>query len=318
MSKITRSLAWMVIVGLILAVGSVATLRSDPSLPAAGIALFDLLERLGDALVIAAIVGGVIEKTILKKDLQKDLLEQARNFFINYFGRLLPKELQRRLRSYLEISLVRTSWDITYTIQHWEGHRGHLKLETVMDYVMENRSEEIQPYEFLYEVEDSLCPEISQTAITSVRVNTDNYDADRLKDLVTAARGYQIFKPAAPVSMEPSTGSRHSSYSFHAESVECFKDGIVSPFWALYPVMKTKFTIWYPDDVEVLFDVTLGDVDKVTKKEAVAEGDKKGTRWIINEPILPGQGFHLRCNLKPLAQSGPAPKAPSALPNMVS
>jgi hypothetical protein len=314
MSKLTVLLAVMMIVGLILAVGSAATLHSDPFAPPILIALFDLLERLGDALVIAAIVGGVIEKTILKKD----LLEQARNFFISYFGRLLPKELQRRLRSYLEISLVRTSWDITYTIQHWEGCPGYLRLETEMDYVMENRSEETQPYEFIYEVEDSLCPEISQTAITSVRVNNDNYDATQLQQLMTAAHGYQIFKPSAPVNMKPSTGSKHSTYSFHAESVECFKGTIVSPFWALYPVMKTRFTIWYPEDLQVLFDVTLGDVDKVTKKEAVAEGDKKGTRWIINEPILPGQGFHLRCNLKPLAQSGPAPRAPSALPNMVS
>src|ERR1044071_2882194 len=108
MSKLTFLLAVMMIVGLILAVGSVATLHSYSSAPSVLIALFGLLERLGDALVIAAIVGGVIEQTIRKKDLP----EQARNFFIDYFGRLLPKELQRRLRSYLEISLVRTSWDI--------------------------------------------------------------------------------------------------------------------------------------------------------------------------------------------------------------
>jgi hypothetical protein len=313
MSKLTVLLAVMMIVGLILAVGSAATLHSDPFAPPILIALFDLLERLGDALVIAAIVGGVIEQTILKKDLP----DQARNFFINYFGRLLPKELQKRLRSYLEITLVRTKWDITYTISHWDGRPDYLKLETIMDYEMENRSEEVQQYNFIYEVEDSLCPHISPTAITSVRVDTDNYNATQLSKLVTAARGYQIFKPAAPVSMEPSTGSRHSSYSFHAESIECFKGVIVSPFWALYPVMKTKFTIWYPDDVEVLFDVTLGDVDEVTTRDPVAEGAKKGTRWIINEPVLPGQGFHLRCNLKPPAKSRPAPGVPSALPNVV-
>jgi hypothetical protein len=314
MSRLRFLLAVMMIMGLILAVGSVAILHSYPAAPPLLISLFDLLERLGDALVIAAIVGGVIEQTILKKDLP----EQARNFFINYFGRLLPKELQKRLRSYLEISLVRTSWDISYTIEHWKERPGYLKLETAMDYVMENRSEEVQQYHFIYEVEDSLCPEISQTAITYVRINTDNYNATQLEQLVTATNGYQLFKPDAPVDMEPSTGSKHSTYSFHAESVECFKGVIISPFWALYPVMKTTFTIWHPEDLQVLFDVTLGDVDKVTTQEPMTAGTRKGIRWTINEPILPGQGFHVRCNLKRPAQSGPALGPPSALPSMVS
>ena len=316
MSKLTFRLIVLAILGLglILSGVSATLVHTRPSVSPEFVFFLELLERLGDALAIAAIVGGVIEQLVFKKE----YLKQVKGWFIDYFGGELPEELRERLREYLEISLIRTTWDITYAIEHWTGHAGYLRLKTTMDYYMENHAEESEEYEFVYEVEDSLCPEISQTAITSVRVVSENYDADQLKRLVKPERGYQVFESDAPVNLEPHAGPGHPTYPFHAESVECFKGVIVSPFWALYPVMKTTVTIWYPDDIELFFDVTLGDVEEVTTKEPVVHGNKKGTCWTINRPILPGQGFHVRCNLKPPAQSGASSTTPSVRPSMIA
>lgn len=288
-------LCMMAIVGLILAVGSATLVHTYPAMHAGLVTVLELLERLGDALVIAAIVGGVIEKIVFKKE----TIEQARNLFIWYFGRLLPPELQNRLRGYLEMSLVRTRWDITYTIEHWNGNPDYLRLETVSEYDMQNHSDQKQDYQYRYEVEDSLCTELAQTLITFVKVDRETYESDDLRSLVKPERGYQVFRHPRPVEMEPHSRATHPTYSFSAKSIECFKRTIVSPFWALYPVITTRFTIWHPEDVDVLFDVTIGDVGEVTTEDPLTEGSKKGTRWTINQPILPGQGFHVRCNLKP-------------------
>src|SRR5437870_9400246 len=108
MSKLTFVLIVLVVLGLIFAVVSATYVHTHPSAPPWVIALLELLERLGDALAIAAIVGGVIEQFVFKRE----LLDRSRDFFIRYFGRLLPEELQKRLRDYLEISLIRTTWSI--------------------------------------------------------------------------------------------------------------------------------------------------------------------------------------------------------------
>ena len=294
MSKLTFWLIVFVILGLALAVGS-ATIVHTRTLAPGLVAFLELVERLGDALAIAAIVGGVIEQVIFKKE----LLDRARDFFIRYFGRLLPEELQRRLRDYLEISLIRSTWDITYDIEHWDGKQGYLRLTTEMKYRMENRSEAPQTYQFRYEVEDSLCPDIAQTSITWIRMLSDAWDENELKKarLVRSERGYQVFRET-DVEIPPYKTFGKGIYEFEARSVECFKKSLISPFWALQPVIRSTFRVLYPADVEVFFDVTFGEVEQMTRREDREQSGRKESLWTILKPILPGQGFEVRSNLK--------------------
>jgi len=74
MSKLTFRLIVLVILGLILSVLSATLVHTQPSASPWRVAILELLERLGDALAIAAIVGGVIEQLVFKKE----LLDRAR------------------------------------------------------------------------------------------------------------------------------------------------------------------------------------------------------------------------------------------------
>ncbi len=312
MSKLTFWLILFVILGLILSVLSATIVHTQPSASPWLVAILELIERLGDDLAIAAIVGGVIEQLVFKKELQ----DRARDFFVRYFGRLLPEELQRRLRDYLEISLIRTTWDITYDIEHWPDKAGYLKLTTEMKYKMENRSEEPQTYHFRYEVENSLCPEVAETSITGVRWLTESYNEVDLQEMefVRSERGYQVLK-VKEVPLPPFKKLGVGVYDFGAQSVECFKGIIVSPFWSLYPAIKTTFLMRYPKDVEVLFEVTFGETEEMTQKnDQPDEGSRNVTLWTITKPILPGQGFEVRCKLKPHAQSVAVPPLPESRP----
>jgi hypothetical protein len=299
MSKLTVTLILLLLLGLVLAVVCATLVHVTPSASPWLVAILELFERFGDALAIAAIVGGVIERIAF----QKELLERSRDFFIRYFGRLLPSELQKRLRDYLEISIIRTEWNISYDIEHWPDKPGYLRLITESRYTMENRSEQQQTCRFLYEVENSLCPEIAETCITGIRLINDEYDEDVLKDehLIKSERGYQIFE-RSDITLPPFKKIGRGVYEFEARSVECFKGVIVSPFWSVYPVIKTKFSIKHPQDVEVFFEVTFGDTSEMTEKKERSENSRKETVWTITKPILPGQGFEVRCNLKPPTQ----------------
>lgn len=300
MSRLTLHLLLLLALGLALAVGCATLVHTLVSPSPWLIAILELLERFGDALAIAAIVGGVIEQIAFKKE----LLERSRDFFIRYFGRLLPLELQKRLRDYLEISLIRTEWNIVYDIEPWPDRPGYLRLTTEIKYTMENRSEEQQRYHFIYEVENSLCPEVAETCITRVRLVNDQYDEDVLREekMITSERGYQVFEKDGIV-IPPFKKIGRGVYEFEAGSVECFKGVIVSPFWSAYPVIRTAFLIRHPVDVEVLFEVTFGNTHEMTDRaDQEIGGSRKETKWTITKPILPGQGFEVRCKLKTPAQ----------------
>src|SRR5258706_2705711 len=170
--KVWQALASAFVVGMILVVIPPIYKDYHPQPPLAIIALFDFIERLGDAVLIAVVIGGGIERILGKKEFRDHLLESS----VDIFGRMLPKELREGIKSYLEISIIRTRWDIVYEIEEWPGKPGYLKLDTQIKYDMQNRSDESADYPFKYEVEDSLCPDIAETAITYIRLHEERYD----------------------------------------------------------------------------------------------------------------------------------------------
>jgi hypothetical protein len=136
---------------------------------------------------------------------------------------------------------------------------------------MENHSEDPTDYDFKYSVEESLYPHVGCTQITFVRLGEETYEGAVLAKVIKIENNYQTF--LSKKQLQPHSRPSKPTYSFTARSEECFRDSAFSPFFANYPVMNTALSVWYPDE---------------------ALRDRKGIKWIIKRPMLPGQGFVVR------------------------
>ena len=191
--------------------------------------------------------------------------------------------------------LVRTSWDITYTIT--KAKSGYITLVTSSTDTMENRMKETMPYDFVYNLEGSLCPsEFGSSTITQVKLPdhapvTEGFPTDENKN--------QSFTKRIP--MEPG-----KKYTFDVTTSECKRESDFSLFYAKCPVMKVTLTVLgIVEDFDVSLELTF--FHTVPKFGEVTVDGKKGRQWIIDKPIppmLPGQGFLLKWSPKqPLASA---------------
>lgn len=127
--------------------------------------------------------------------------------------------------------------------------------------------------------------------------------------MVTSAKGYQVLKFERELKLDPYDGPGNPTYEFRAESIQSFKDSVVSPFWALYPVLEATFTVYYPEGFDVRFEPTFDDAGEPQPVGDKADKQLRGLQWKIKNPILPGQGFFVRCTKTPPAQPGTALKS---------
>lgn len=300
--KLWKVLAIAFVVGVVCVVLPLMVER--PELPDAYKVFLGFVERLGDALLIAVVLGASVERIFHRQEFREAALE----FFL---GGLRLTKLRDCIKRYLEISLIRTKWNIVYEIDTWANKEGYIELKTQLDYDMQNHSETVTAYPFKYEVEDSLCPDVAETSITYIRLDKKVYETpEQLLALVKSDKGYRVVHESVE-GLQPYNPSERPTYRFEAKSTECFRGHFVSPFSASYPTIETVFTIWYDKSkFDVSFELTFGEVGP----DAIEDGGlfdkgKQGTRWTITKPILPGQGFLVRCKLKT-----PDPGTVSSLP----
>jgi hypothetical protein len=286
-SRLLVVLPAIFIVGLLLAIGFECpeflsrggTLSKICFLPVRAVEVF---HKIGEALMIAAVLAAIVDE-----DLKGQLIADADRFTS---GRNLPSELREYLHDCLTSPLVRSRWDITYTIERWPAKPGYVKLTTRSAYQMENHSRHRAHYDFVYEVEKSLYPEIGETEITAVEIP----ETGRVTGATLAAEillENEFFRyPKTPQSLKLKPLKSKQTYEFASESVECFRDTQYSYFWATYPVMLTTLTVIHEKtDFRVSLELTF-DKNDVARQEDVPNG----TKWTINQPILPGQGFVTR------------------------
>jgi hypothetical protein len=262
--------------------------------------LVEIVHKIGEAFVIAPLLAFIVDEALKKK-----LLRDASTFMI---GHVLPGELREHLQTYLRSPLVRTRWDVTYTIEKWTNDKGefcegYVKLSTISEYDMQNYAHTTNTYKFRFEVEDSLHKQVGNTKITSVLLPGDAQvlEGAALEREVYAKNGYQRF-PETPRNFRLKSSHKPGTpiYTFKAESIECFRDSGYSQFWAGYPVVEANLTVLYPKkDFDVSLELTFDD-NEAAEKEELSEG----TKWKIRGPILIGQGFIARWDAKPPASAG--------------
>jgi hypothetical protein len=257
-------------------------------------AFLTLVERSGDALLIAAALWAILERSKHDEFLQ----DLGKKLLVNVFGSNLPEKLRKHIQAYFNFPFVRTTWDIEYRIDLQTETADHLRLFTSSQYVMHNHSSESQEYEFIYEVEKSQCNHSAE--ITKMVAGNETFTGARLAGMVESTEGYLRFKRLATSQQfeafwEPVPSGDNKSFT--AMSVECFRNVLVSPFWAAYPVLDATFSIYYDrTKFHVYFEIT---GDDVRPPEDIKDetGNAIGQRWKTAKPILPGQGFFVRASM---------------------
>jgi hypothetical protein len=251
-----------------------------------------LIQALGEAMAIAAVIAGLVDEAAKRKFLR----EFAEDISTHIVGRLLPPLLREHIHHYLSVDFVRYNWEIVYRIDIAE--EGFIRLETTTRYEMENRSPFERKFVVGYEVEESWSPDIGKTRITFVKARDLLHEQDLFErqeeELKTKKEG-RFVKLCADRDMEiiiPGYDLQpQHRYSFELRSVEYFRDSFQTPFLALHPVLKTTLTVIYPKDrLEVDLSLTFDELDLAAHPEPIKEGKK----WTIVRPILPGQGFFVR------------------------
>jgi len=257
--------------------------------------LFTLIERFGDALFIAAFLWLLVEKS--KHD---EFLENlSKRLLVNMFGADLPDKLRKHIQTYFNFSLVRTSWTIEYWIDQQGDSPDHLSLVTHSKYTMRNYASEAKDYEFIFEVEESQCSHPAN--LTEMIIGTKTSAPSTVPAaMILHEGGYLKFKrsvgpPPQPFLEKIKPGSEQT---FTAKSTECFKNFLVSPFWATYPVLETTFTVYHDDSkIQVYFEMTSQDTPKPQNVSDLT--GRPGKQWTTQEPLLPGHGFFVRANFLP-------------------
>lgn len=231
-------------------------------------------------------------------------------------------ELRHHLEGYLRAEILRRSWIITYTIQEIDPE--YLRLTTFSQFEMENCSNASQEYTFYYFLEDSIFDigdakiihasaehvgakrSANQGAQPEVAVPASDdsfyYSDDNLGGYIKLKNRGQEFSKIVEM-------SKHSTWRFSTESVEYFREGFASPFFANQPVLSTKLIVYYPQDkLEIFIDLSIGDIET----DAQRIPHSQGMEWVLNKPLLPGQGFSTRIVRKKPAKSVASASAPEA------
>jgi len=121
----------------------------------------------GSALIIAFFLAILVDAA-LKEEL---LTEFAKDVSGHIIGNLLPLKLRKHLIEYLEMSLVRDSWNVTYTLEPYRDR--YVRATVLSDFEMENRLSDAQTYQFVIAVEKSWFGPEFQNLVTRVWVNDD-------------------------------------------------------------------------------------------------------------------------------------------------
>ena len=270
-----------------------------------------ILPKLGEALMIASILALVIDG-ISKRKLLDEFL---RDISIHILGRLLPRELREHMLDYLSIDFVRSDWTVTYTITSVPGRPDYVQMETYMGYDVENRSALEQEYSCKYDVEESWFPDVGESRITWAKAAGFFEHVEGDPDFkVPSDTGFKRFSKT--ICLPPFDERRPVRYKFEAKSIEFFKNFFQAPFLCSCPVMNFTLTIYYPKD--------LLDLNVYFSYSGIEEGMKRDTSkpnrdtWIINKPLLPGQGFFTRWEPKQKPEQAEVtnPKSPVEQPKI--
>jgi|KBSMisStandDraft_5_1062788.scaffolds.fasta_scaffold234046_2 hypothetical protein len=273
-------------------------------------ALKALGDRIGDALIIAAILGGIVERALDNITQPERSSELERDIAFAILGKHLPKELTERIRSYFEQTVARPKVNITFTISTCKDDVRWFKVISAIDYEVQNYYDQNRDYTFEYWQEDS--PGSGHPSIIAKAQAGDTFDG-HLNAHIKPEPGYLHFR--APKSYElMARGTGGSSQHFYIEAEQHSEQFGMIPYWATDPILVTELKVIFPEnEFSIRCDLSHGTTPD-------PEPTAGGLHWTFQQPILPGQGFVVMCRMKNAQASshGTTKVPPAALPPVTS
>ena len=264
--------------------------------------------EIGMAFIVAPIIAIIVDRAA-KKEL---LTEFAEDISSHIIGRLLPVNLREYISEIMQSAFVRTRLDLEYDVKILPDRTDFLKVQTRIEYELENKSDTPRDYCFKYEVEKSFYPEVGEAKIIDCsgecQINPKNPHF-HYPDPNDTSRNLQSNDDSIwieeTVSLIPP--GKCSRYLFMMRSEECIRLGSLLPFFASWPIVRTSLTIYYdPAQLRVALDAPfakpVGEKRNYMDKVPLAGGE----RWTFTRPMLPGHGLNVR-----ISKNGSAAKRPA-------
>jgi len=113
-----------------------------------------LLEAVGEAFIVAAILGLTVDK-YLKGDLIRRASQDVHKYLVGYN---LPDEIKQRIQQLMGTVFIRRNWHIAYTLS--PSGKDEVVIDVVYSYELENVSNHVHDYTPMIQIEKHLNPTI--------------------------------------------------------------------------------------------------------------------------------------------------------------
>jgi len=269
---------------------------------------FELIDKIGDASIIAGLIGIVVDQG-LKSKLIQEVVEAASPKLI---GRHLPDPVRDALLGYFDIRFVRPTWSIQYELSTIIDCPGFLEVTSRIEGPIVNYGPSTEEFGFFTSIDPSpVHPQLGKSRIVRASVipeaGTDGFDENPPADKLLmqpdgTTDGSKFFERA--ISLVP--GVRYKTV---VEVVEYRPTTYFMPLFTGTTVVRTVLSIRYPKE---LLDIQVSTgVDQSIKPEHTQWGHE----WVISTTLLPGQCIMTTWTPKPSQQpksSNAAQGAPAA------
>lgn len=249
----------------------------------------DLLPRIADALLIAPVLAAVVDRAA-KENLLADF---ARDVSTHIIGRYVPRELRDHINTYLTVDIVRRDLDIVYELKEQEGDEEAIVLETSMTSDLHNYSEKaIETTQFIA-VSKGLNAKRKSSTLTEVTFGDFTYrEGDQTTSLHSTGID-NVFRMKYQLAPSQTGESPHATRCI-LRAREYFGVSDQTAYLAVHPVIGVSVTFIHPRKYAVELDLTFTQDSMAPPVPVYANGRSK---WKLEAPILPGQGFFLKWSI---------------------
>jgi hypothetical protein len=204
---------------------------------------FDLVNKIGDACLIAGLLGIVVDRGLKTQFIQ----EVVRSASPKLIGQHLPDPIREALFNYFQIRLIRPDWDIEYELTQVENSQDYLKVTSRIQGIVHNCGWEPEEFAFRSSIDPSprVAPGDAEITRVSARPESgsggfDEFPPDNAKLL--QPDGTKLFERT--VFIPP--GGRYKTVF---ESVEYRPTSAIMPLFSGTTVVKATIRIRYPREL---------------------------------------------------------------------
>lgn len=238
---------------------------------------FDLVNKVGDACIIAGLLGIIVDRG-LKTQFIQEVVKAASP---NLIGQHLPDPIREELLKYFQIKLIRPDWDIEYEVTLIDQSPDYVRVTSRIQGIVLNCGSETEEFALITSIDPSPKAAPGKAQITRVSANPesgpggfDEFPPDNAKLL--QRDGTILFNKS--VSIPP--GGRYKTVF---ESIEYRPISAMMPLFNGTPVVKATLRIRYPKD---LLEIV---VSTGTRTNLPSESTLWGDEWEISTALLPDQ-----------------------------